>query len=78
MKLLLLYNTIYTVGLLPADAYMDLDSQARGCKVSQNKKRPLVSPMLGSQELSDSSLENRPFARGTRSEEHTSELQSQR
>ena len=45
---------------------MDLESQARGCKEAQSKQRPLVSTMLGSQELSDSSLENRPFARGTR------------
>ena len=45
---------------------MDLESQARGCKEAQSKQRPLVSTMLGSQELSDSSLGNRPFARGTR------------
>ena len=35
---------------------MDLESQARGCKEAQSKQRPLVSTMLGSQELSDSSL----------------------
>ena len=45
---------------------MDLESQARGCKEAQSKQRPLVSTMLGSQELSDSNLGNKPFARGTR------------
>lgn len=45
---------------------MNLESQARGYKVAHCEQRPLVSTMLGSQELSDSSLGNRPFARGTR------------